>query len=484
MAHKPIKSFLLFLCLFLAIISRAFCLPADVTDISDNKYFEAAHRELARAEKSIIVAMYLISTNLFTPDSLQNILLNDLIAAKKRGLTVRVYLDKSSQPPDKNDFAYDLLSQAGIDVRYAAPGLCLHDKLIIIDDKTVISGSANWTYSALKINSENCDLIRSPEYAQIKLAKISQLKTLGKKPQKPVDSRSLKVPVTFLRDPRFASLMINKYQVTLFDLYLFLLKTGQDLGLSEFPANYKDIAPAIGRSPENPHTINKINKFLRKLAQDYKLIGAEFKFGAPTVIKLLSSSEESYFNLPYAYWEYGWDKKLSLPAKFMYLVNLYEQGNSQTKPWWALSRQRISDEFHISVVAVTNGIRELEKLQIVDVLRSKFGVKGRPFNHRQVNCYLLKSLPSPESIKQAWEALEASYGKEPVELGRKLAVFIAKENDYQVVEKFIQLIDTYSYDWAESAAKITAKLAVHNPARNVFYAEGILKNWSEQGRME
>lgn len=282
--RKLIKSIVLSLCLSLALVSRAFCLTADVTDISDNKYFEAAHRELARAEKSVTVAMYLISTNLFTPDSLQNILLSDLIAAKKRGLAVKVYLDKGAQPPGKNDFAYDLLSQAGIDVRFASPGLCLHDKLIIIDEKTVISGSANWTYSALKINSENCDLIRSAEYAQIKLAKIARFKTIGIRPQKPVYSRYLKVPITFLRDAQFAARIVNRSQTTLFDLYLFLLKAGQDLQLSEFPVNYKDAGVAIGRSSENPHTINKINKFLRKLAKDYKLIGAEFKWGAPTVI--------------------------------------------------------------------------------------------------------------------------------------------------------------------------------------------------------
>jgi hypothetical protein len=52
------------------------------------------------------------------------------------------------------------------------------------------------------------------------------------------------------------------------------------------------------------------------------------------------------------------------------------------------------------------------------------------------------------------------------------------------VEKFIQLVDTYGYAWVESAAKLTAKLAVQNPARNVYYLEEILKNWTEQGRME
>lgn len=71
----------------------------------------------------------------------------------------------------------------------------------------------------------------------------------------------------------------------------------------------------------------------------------------------------------------------------------------------------------------------------------------------------MKSLPSPESVKQARETLEASYGKEPAGLGRKLAALIDEENDCQVVEKFIQLVD--------------------NPARNVFYVEGILKNWPD-----
>jgi len=474
-----LSTIILSLCLSLVLTSSAFCVTADVTDISDNKYFAAVHQELAQAEKSVTVAMYLISTNLFTPDSLQNILLNDLIAAKQRGLSVKVYLDKSAQPPEKNNFAYDLLLQAGIDVCFVSPGLCLHDKLIIIDGKVVISGSANWTYSALKNNSENSDIIRSAQYAQIKLAKIARLETLNRQPQEPAYSRHLKVPSSFLRDAKLAARIINKSQTTLFDLYLFLLKTGQDLGLSEFPINYKDAALAIGRFPEDPHTINKINKFLKKLANDYKLIGAEFKYGVPTVIKLFPPDLESSFNIPYSYWDYGWDKKLSLPAKFIYLVNLYEQQNSQTKPWWSLSRRRISDKFHISVVTVTNGMRELEKLQIVDVLRSKLVVKGRPFNDRSVNCYLPRSLPSPESLKQAWETLEASYGKEPVALGRKLAALIDQDNDYPVVEKFIQLVDTYSYEYVEGAAKITAKLAVHNPSRNVYYVEGILKNWSE-----
>jgi len=399
----------------------------------------------------------------------------------------------------KNETAYWLLSQAGISVQYVTAGLCLHDKLIIIDEETVISGSANWTYSALKRNSENSDLIRSREYARIKLANIAGLKTVKEPFSEPVYLYKLKVSNSFLRDPKLCPRMVNKSQATLFDLYLFLLKSGQDNKLLEFPIDYKNAAAVVGLSARHWRSPYEINRLLRKLAKEYKLIEVEFKRGSPAVIKLAPLPEKAYFNIPYAYWDYGWDKKLSLRAKFMYLVNIYEQETSEIKPWWSLGREILRDDFYTSVYTITRGMRELERFQIVDIWRGRLPNKQSPFtdkpvrqwfgflysqSHKPVNLYLLKPLPSPESIKHAWEALEEAYGREAVALARKLARLIDEENNYQVAEKFIQLIDAYSYNWTESAAKITAKLSGQNPARNVFYVEGILKRWSEQGYMD
>ena len=158
------------------------------------------------------------------------------------------------------------------------------------------------------------------------------------------------------------------------------------------------------------------------------------------------------------------------------MIGLFDQKPAQNcykeaKEHKIVSYHRLSG---VSEMAITSGMRELEALQIVDVLRGWPAGKGRPYNDKPVNCYLLKSLPSLESIQQAWEVLEAGYGKEQVALGRKLAAFIDQQNNFQAVEKFIQLVDTYTYDWTESAVRITAKLAVQNPGRNVFYVEGIL----------
>ena len=478
--------------LLLSLVS-SFALTVDITDISDNKYFAAVAQELKEAKKSIYVAMYSIYIDPSNPQSPQSLLVQDLIDAKNRGLTVKVYLDKSIPFGElggleglqgKNEAAYWFLSQAGVDVWYVVPSLRLHDKLIIIDENVVISGSPNWSYSSLTRNSENADLIRSPEYARIKLENLNQLKIIKEPPVEPAYLLKLKVSNQFLLTRSLSPRMVNKSQNTLFDLYLFLAKESRDRNLLEFTVDYEKTAPVVGLPAKHWRSPYEVNRLLKKLAKEYKLINLEFKRGSPAKIKLASSPQKAYFNIPYAYWDYGWDKKLSLRAKFIYLINIYKQETSDTKPWWSLGRELLSKDFHVSVYTITRGMRELERYQIVDIWRGRLPTKQSPFTDKPVNLYLLKPLPSPESIKQGWESLEEAYGVEPVASARKLAALIAEENNYQAVGKLIQLIDTYSYNWVESAVKITARLSGQNPAKNVFYAEGILKRWSEQGYMD
>lgn len=51
----------------------------------------------------------------------------------------------------------------------------------------------------------------------------------------------------------------------------------------------------------------------------------------------------------------------------------------------------------------------------------------------------------------------------------------------QATEELIRLITLYGYDWIRKATQLTARLAVVNPARYVWYVEGILERWSKQG---
>ncbi len=73
----------------------AYSTPADVTDISDNKYFDAVHNSLRNAKDSIYVSIFLIIANDRDKLSLPYLLVQDLIDAHKRGVKVVVRLDGS-----------------------------------------------------------------------------------------------------------------------------------------------------------------------------------------------------------------------------------------------------------------------------------------------------------------------------------------------------------------------------------------------------
>jgi phosphatidylserine/phosphatidylglycerophosphate/cardiolipin synthase-like enzyme len=87
-----------------------------------------------------------------------------LRAARQRGIDIQVILDKS-QRSEKYSSA-DFIANSGIPVLIDESHAIAHNKVIIIDDQTVISGSFNFTKSAEESNAENLLVLRSPELAK------------------------------------------------------------------------------------------------------------------------------------------------------------------------------------------------------------------------------------------------------------------------------------------------------------------------------
>lgn len=170
----------LFLCL------QAFGgVEAEVRDVSGNKYFDAVHLSFQNAESSIYVAMFEMRVYPDRKSGPHYRLIQDLVNARKRGVKVKVYLDRSESTDqstgeivvhDANAVAYELLRAGGVDVRYVIPTQRLHAKLIVIDERTVVDGSANWSFSALAENAESGTMIISQEYAVLKLQWMWALK--------------------------------------------------------------------------------------------------------------------------------------------------------------------------------------------------------------------------------------------------------------------------------------------------------------------
>jgi phosphatidylserine/phosphatidylglycerophosphate/cardiolipin synthase-like enzyme len=115
---------------------------------------EAIVQELNAAKATIIVQAYS-----FTSDSIAKA----LVDAHKRGVDIQVVLDKG-QRGEKYSSA-DFVLHAGIPVWIDAKHAIAHNKVMVIDGATVITGSFNFTKNAEESNAENLLVIRSPELA-------------------------------------------------------------------------------------------------------------------------------------------------------------------------------------------------------------------------------------------------------------------------------------------------------------------------------
>jgi phosphatidylserine/phosphatidylglycerophosphate/cardiolipin synthase-like enzyme len=86
-----------------------------------------------------------------------------VVDAHKRGVQVNVILDKS-QRTEKYSSA-DFIAHAGIKVQIDDKHKIAHNKIMIIDSNTVITGSFNFTKAAEEGNAENLLIIQSADLA-------------------------------------------------------------------------------------------------------------------------------------------------------------------------------------------------------------------------------------------------------------------------------------------------------------------------------
>jgi len=163
---KSIPFFILF---FLFLDTCSLGSPAkDIQVIADGQYFIAVRRCFQEAKSSIKMMMFEASYYKKYPDSPSNLLIKELIAAKKRGLDVKVILEQregTERATLRNKETGALLAKSGVEVVYDPLNITTHTKLLIIDGEISVVGSTNWTYNALDKNHEVSVLIRSPEVA-------------------------------------------------------------------------------------------------------------------------------------------------------------------------------------------------------------------------------------------------------------------------------------------------------------------------------
>ncbi len=81
-----------------------------------------------------------------------------LVAAHKRGVKVQVLLDKDNEHETYSDMKRIL--DFGLDVLIDAEHAIAHNKILLIDQKVIVTGSFNFTQQAEMSNAENIIIIR------------------------------------------------------------------------------------------------------------------------------------------------------------------------------------------------------------------------------------------------------------------------------------------------------------------------------------
>lgn len=95
----------------------------------------------------------------------QSVLVKDLIDAARRGVKVILIFDKSQRTAKYTKV--NLFKGTRIQVFFDDKPAIAHNKVIIVDDKIVVTGSYNFTQAAETKNAENLLMINCPKIAAI-----------------------------------------------------------------------------------------------------------------------------------------------------------------------------------------------------------------------------------------------------------------------------------------------------------------------------
>jgi phosphatidylserine/phosphatidylglycerophosphate/cardiolipin synthase-like enzyme len=110
---------------------------------------EAVIREINGARHEVLVQAYSFSSKPIA---------EALIAAKTRGVQVSILLDKSNENEQYSDLS--LFVEQGLAPLVDTHHAIAHNKVMVIDHKTVITGSFNFTHQAEAENAENLLIIK------------------------------------------------------------------------------------------------------------------------------------------------------------------------------------------------------------------------------------------------------------------------------------------------------------------------------------
>jgi phosphatidylserine/phosphatidylglycerophosphate/cardiolipin synthase-like enzyme len=139
--------------------------PAEVYFSPDDGTQQRLYELISEAKQSVSFLAYS-----FTSDALVEAILERAAA----GVTIAGVLDES-QALGNQGGEYQRMLESGLDVRLDGNPVTMHHKVLIIDDRIVVTGSYNFSQNAETRNDENTLILYSPEIAELYMAEFERV---------------------------------------------------------------------------------------------------------------------------------------------------------------------------------------------------------------------------------------------------------------------------------------------------------------------
>ena len=143
----------LVMCLLIAAPTAVSAAAVDIYYAPEDLPGEKLVALYGKARRYIFVAIYSVT---YPP------IVKELVAAKKRGVDVRVITDRAKLNDSKQQSALETLRLAGIPIKINRHENLMHLKQAVIDDELNTSGSMNQTGSGNRYNDERLDVLHDP----------------------------------------------------------------------------------------------------------------------------------------------------------------------------------------------------------------------------------------------------------------------------------------------------------------------------------
>ena len=142
--------------------------PGEVRLLTDRDYYPTLQSMIGHARQSIDLTMFLFKST-GSPRNRVAALVQDLVAARKRGIVVNVLLEKSGYDHELNKENRKVgatLQRQGIAVRFDSEKITTHAKIVVIDHRYSLVGSHNFTSAAMTFNHEASLLVDNQDLAK------------------------------------------------------------------------------------------------------------------------------------------------------------------------------------------------------------------------------------------------------------------------------------------------------------------------------